>query len=193
MNYWLRFQGKTYSYYVCQALYHSKWRHIFNIHYLYMSESKYLTQWVLHVDICLFSLPNHYSQFWHKVIFKADHLLRSKTNNNNNNNRLTTKRHLIWSHKYKWILYCLKMYKISHVHKLHRTENENLESGADSRRMKHRWNKYPKRHFPGRFTITLTIHNCHDATEPHTQKMRSRIQTQQIAREDQPPNVNGWH
>ena len=33
--------------------------------------------------------------------------------------------------------------------------------------------------------------NSHDATEPHTQKMRSRIQTQQIAREEQPPNVHG--
>ena len=29
------------------------------------------------------------------------------------------------------------------------------------------------------------------AAEPHTQKMCSRIQTQQIAREDQPPNVHG--
>ena len=76
-------------------------------------------------------------------------------------------------------------------HKLHRKDHENLESGADSRREKHSWNKDPKRHFPRRCTITLTIHNSHDANKPHTQKMRSRIQTQQIAREDQPPNVHG--
>ena len=81
---------------------------------------------------------------------------------------------------------------ITWSHKLHRTRHENLESGADSRRKKHSWNKDPKRDFPRRCTITLTIHNSHDATEPHTQKMRSRIQTQQIAREDQPPNVHEW-
>ena len=81
---------------------------------------------------------------------------------------------------------------ITWSHKLHRTDYENLKSGADSRRKKHSWNKDPKRHFPRRCTITLTIHNSHDATEPHTQKMRCRIQTQQIGR-DQPPNVCGWH
>ena len=79
---------------------------------------------------------------------------------------------------------------ITWSHKLHRTEHANLESGADSRRKKHSWNKDPKRHFPRRCTITLTILNIHDATVPHTQKMRSRIQTQQITREDQP---HGWH
>ena len=36
-----------------------------------------------------------------------------------------------------WILHCLKMYKISHEDKLHRTDHENLESGADSGRKKH--------------------------------------------------------
>ena len=81
---------------------------------------------------------------------------------------------------------------ITWSHKLHWTDHKNLESGADSRRKKHSWNKDPKRHFPRRFTITLTIHNSHDATEPHSQKMRSRIQTQLIAR-DQPPNVHGLH
>ena len=73
-----------------------------------------------------------------------------------------------------WIIHCLKMYKISHevINFI-----ENLESGADSRRKKLSWNKDPKRDFPRRCTITLTIHNSHDATEPHTQKMHSRIQT----------------
>ena len=82
---------------------------------------------------------------------------------------------------------------ITWSHKLHRRDHENMERGADSRRKKHSWNKDPKRHFRRRYTITLTIHNSHDATEPHTQKMRGRIQTQQISREDQPPNVHGWH
>ena len=77
-------------------------------------------------------------------------------------------------------------------HKLHRTDHEDLESGTDTRRKKHSWNKDPKRHLPRKCTIALTIHNSHDATEPHTQKMHCRIQTQQIAREDQPPNVHGW-
>ena len=82
---------------------------------------------------------------------------------------------------------------ITWSHKLHQTDHANMESGHDSGRKKHSWNKDPKRHFTRRCTITLTIHNSHDSTEPHSQKMRSRIHTQQIAREDQPPNVHGWH
>ena len=74
-------------------------------------------------------------------------------------------------------------------HKLHRTDHEDLESGADSWGKKQRWNKDPKRHLPSRCTIALTIHNSHDATEPHAKKMHCRIQTQQITREEQPPNV----
>ena len=89
-----------------------------------------------------------------------------------------------------WIIHCLKIYKI--LHKLHQKHHA-LESGADRRRKKLSWNKDPKRDFPRRCPITLTIHNSHDATEPYTQKMRSQIQTQQIAREDQSPNVHGWH
>ena len=72
---------------------------------------------------------------------------------------------------------------ITWSHKLHRTDHANLESGVDSRRKKHSWNKDPKRDFPRICTITLTVYNCHDATEAHTQKMRSRIQNQQIARD----------
>ena len=49
-------------------------------------------------------------------------------------------------------------------HKLHRKHHANLESGANSRRKKLSWNKDPKRYFPRRCTITLTIHNSHDAT-----------------------------
>ena len=42
-------------------------------------------------------------------------------------------------------------------HKLHRTDHEHLESGADSRRKKHTWNKDPKRHLPRRCTIIIFI------------------------------------
>ena len=61
-----------------------------------------------------------------------------------------------------WTLHCHKMYKISHT--LHQKDHANLESGADSRRKRLSWNKDPKRDFPRRCTITLTIHNSHDAT-----------------------------
>ena len=60
---------------------------------------------------------------------------------------------------------------------LHRKDHANLEIGADNRRKKHIWNKDQKRHFPRRCTITLTIHNSHNVTEPHSQKMHGRIQT----------------
>ena len=49
---------------------------------------------------------------------------------------------------------------ITWSHKLY----EDLESGADSRRKKLSWNKDPKRYFPRRCTIILTIHNSRDAT-----------------------------
>ena len=65
--------------------------------------------------------------------------------------------------------------------KLHRTDHEYPESGDDSRRKKHSWNKDPKRHLPRRCTMALTIHNSHDATEPHTQKMHCRIQARDHA------------
>ena len=53
---------------------------------------------------------------------------------------------------------------ITWSHKLHRKDHANQESGTDSRRKKLCWNKDPKRDFPRRCTITLTIHNSHDAT-----------------------------
>ena len=49
-------------------------------------------------------------------------------------------------------------------HKLHGENHENLESRIDSRRKKLSWSKDPKRYFSRRCTITLTIHNSHDAT-----------------------------
>ena len=77
-----------------------------------------------------------------------------------------------------WIIHCLKMYKISRedINFIGQTM-QTMESGADCRRKKLCWNKDPKRDFPRRCAITLTIHNSHDATEPHTQKMRRRTQT----------------
>ena len=62
-------------------------------------------------------------------------------------------------------------------HKLRRENHENLQSGIDSRREKLSWNEYLKRYLPRRCTITITIYNSDDATQPHTQKMYSRIQT----------------
>ena len=62
------------------------------------------------------------------------------------------------------IINSLKKYKISHEVKLYRQNHENLESGIDSRRKKLSWIEYPKRYFPRRFSIILTIHNCHYAT-----------------------------
>ena len=53
---------------------------------------------------------------------------------------------------------------ITWSHKLHRQNHENLVSGIDSRRNKISWIKDPKRYFPRRCSITLTIYNCHDAT-----------------------------
>ena len=53
---------------------------------------------------------------------------------------------------------------ITWSHELHRKDHVNLESGTDSRRKKLSWNKDPKRDFPRRCTINLTIHNSHDAT-----------------------------
>ena len=66
---------------------------------------------------------------------------------------------------------------ITRNHKLHREKHENWRVELESRRKKLGWNKDPKRYFPRRCTITPTIHNCHDATKPHTQKMHGRIQT----------------
>ena len=66
---------------------------------------------------------------------------------------------------------------ITQNHKLHRKNHEKLDSWINNRRKKLGWNKDPKRDFPRRCTVTPTIHNCHDATKPHTQKMHGQIQT----------------
>ena len=49
-----------------------------------------------------------------------------------------------------------------------------MESGIDSRREKLSGSKDPKRCVPRRCSITITIYNCDDATQPHTQEMHSR-------------------
>ena len=65
---------------------------------------------------------------------------------------------------------------ISWNHKLYRKNHENLKSWINSRRKKLIWNKDPKRYISGICTINVNIHNRHDATKPHTQKMHSQIQ-----------------
>ena len=67
---------------------------------------------------------------------------------------------------------------IRRSHKLYWENYENLENGIDSRREKLSWNEDPERYIPERRAITTTICNSDDATEPHTQKMFRRIQTQ---------------
>ena len=122
-------------------------------------------------------------------------------NNNNNNqfilNESKTRRKnpaMAWIDNKKaydmlpqsWILHCLKMYKISleAINFIEQTmQTWRVELAAGRRSIPE-----TKRDFPRRCTITLTIHNSHDATELHTQKMHSRIQIQLIAREDQSPN-----
>ena len=66
---------------------------------------------------------------------------------------------------------------ITRSHKLHRKNHDKLESWINSRRKRLVWNKDPKRYFPRKCTVIPTIHNCHDATKPQTQKMHGRIQT----------------
>ena len=52
---------------------------------------------------------------------------------------------------------------ITWSHKLRRENHDDLENWTVSRRKKLGWNKDPKRYFLRRCTITLTIHNFHDA------------------------------
>ena len=68
-----------------------------------------------------------------------------------------------------------------------------MESWIDSRRKSFDRSKDPKRHIPGRCTITITICNSDDATQPHTQEMYCRIQTLSITGKDQSPNLHGRH
>ena len=77
-----------------------------------------------------------------------------------------------------WILHCLKMYKIRLSHIVYWEDHGNLKNGTDSKRKKISRGKDPKRHILGRCTITITICNSHDATQPHALEMHSRIQTQ---------------
>ena len=60
-----------------------------------------------------------------------------------------------------WILHYLKMYKMPEQ------VIQFIEKTIDSKRKKHSKGKDPKRHIPGRCTITITICDSHDATQPH--------------------------
>ena len=66
---------------------------------------------------------------------------------------------------------------ITRNHKLHRKTMKNWRVELTAGGKKFGRNKDPKRDFPRRCTATPTIHNCYDATNPHTQKMHGRIQT----------------
>ena len=59
-------------------------------------------------------------------------------------------------------------------HKLYRENHENLESWIDSRWEKLSWSEEV---YSRRCSITITICNSDDTTQPHTQEMHSRIQT----------------
>ena len=74
---------------------------------------------------------------------------------------------LDWLQKGIWYGYARLPQNVQNIkwsHKLYRENYENLESGTDSRRKKLSWSRDPKRYFSRRCTITVTIHNCHDAT-----------------------------
>ena len=53
---------------------------------------------------------------------------------------------------------------IKWIRELYWENHENLESEMDSRREKLSWSEGPKGYISRRCTITITIHNCHDAT-----------------------------
>ena len=76
-----------------------------------------------------------------------------------------------------WIINCLKMYKIldeviNFIEKTMGTLRVELTSGGKSLP-----SKDPESYIPRRCTITISICNSDDATQPHTQKMHSQIQT----------------
>ena len=75
---------------------------------------------------------------------------------------------------HSWIINSLKMYKISDE-VINFIDKAMITWRVDSRRKKNSGSKDSTRDFPKRCSITLTTHNCHDATQPHTQKMHSRI------------------
>ena len=77
-----------------------------------------------------------------------------------------------------WIINSLKMYKISYetinfIEKTMKKWRVELTAGGKGLAEK----KDPRRDFPKRCIVTPTIHNCHEATKSHTQKMHGLIQT----------------
>ena len=57
------------------------------------------------------------------------------------------------------------MYEITD--QIYREDHANLESGIDCRKTKLTRGKYKKRHIPDGCTITITIFDSHNATQPH--------------------------
>ena len=75
------------------------------------------------------------------------------------------------------IINCLKIYKIlveviNFIEKTMKTVRMNWQQ-EEKAQLKRR----SKWYIPRRCTITITIYNCDDATQPHTRKIHSRIQT----------------
>ena len=64
-------------------------------------------------------------------------------------------------------------------------------SWIDNRWKKLWWDKDQERYIPRKCTITITVCNCDDCTQPHTLEMHWQIQTYRIARKDQSPYVYG--
>ena len=85
----------------------------------------------------------------------------------------------------RWIINCLKMYKISVEVKFYRENYENRESGIDSRWEKLSRSEDPERSIPGRCTMTITFCNSDDATQPDTKLVNCK--------KSQSTNVNGRH
>ena len=90
-----------------------------------------------------------------------------------------------------WIIFCLKMYKISHevINFIEQTmKTWRVERTAGGRSIAE--TKTQRGIFQGdALSILLFIIAMMQLN--HNQKRRSSIQTQQIAREDHPPNVHG--
>ena len=70
-----------------------------------------------------------------------------------------------------WIVYCLKMYKISDKHKIHHRSHEKLESEFKSGMKNINRGENQEMHIPEKCTFNITICNWNEATQLHTLEM----------------------
>ena len=123
------------------------------------------------------------SRMWTKgieeLLYINQHILNeSKTRRKNLSMALTDYKKSIWYSTSKLdnkLPQNVQDIRWSHEH--YRENHENLESRIDSKREKLGWSEDPKGYIPGRCTITITICNSDDATQPHTQEMHRGIQS----------------